>query len=351
MTTVQGRSGGSFTLRFATALGVTLTLAMPARAREESTSGDCLVLRFEGAWDPNHSAAIAIDLHTASARRRIQICPVGVESTGRILVLSAAEITLENVTLSLDTEQGETLTRRISLEEVPADGRVFAIVIAGDELLRASKQQPDRAVRQTEVAVASPSSSVPAAATKQPRRSSTPPPRSRVQRRTSEAISLALASELYAEGQTHLGPDVQWQHSLTTNVFGAIALSGRRGLGVGTASGVVESKLLGARAAAGYTVFARRGLSLSLDTGARLGRIWFDATAHGSEQTRRSSGWVVYADALASVGVQTRSAFAARFAVGLGIPLLSQAAVDGRHTITAAGGFAAEAHSAVVWTF
>jgi hypothetical protein len=297
-------------------------------------------LRLEGPIPPAIAALVASDLRTAFGRRDVELirregstpaAPEGAQRTGAaatgaqpsaremVLTVAAASERFDQIVLTLEGAGASTLTRRLNLTSVPADGRVLALVVAADEMLVASN---DERLPRKRAAGAAPDS--------------TP-----------------ADSPTTAAGTRRLG----WR------AYGLLAAQARQGLTVWAAdrAGTVDTRLLGVRLAAGAGLIDHGPLSLTFDVGARVGRLWFQGRAQAGPPPIELSEYVVSVDAILTLDVELgRSPVALRLGVGGGVLLMSQvvtvSATDGRDKttstdVTGASGVAFESQGGIVLSF
>lgn len=357
-------------------------------------------LRLEGPIPPAVAAVAESDLRTAFGRRRAELSRrEGARAPDLVLTVVAASERLDQIVLTLEGADVSTLTRRLNLMRVPADGRILALVVAADEMLAASadehlaRKRTAAADAEEDAASAPPSgesSSAPEAppAASEPApvdaaRPDAPAPAKPKPEPPAAAPLLAIASTAGAPaspahpgestaaatfafdhfagagGLTQLGFDLTGSWRVRSRFYGLIAAQARQGLTVSSpGAGTVGSRLLSARAAAGITLIADGGpLRLGFDLGVRAGRLWFDVGAEtGSGYRPHDDGGVlVYADAMLTLDIKVgRSPFSVRLAAGAGLPLLAQVAAKdsaNKRDITGASGVAFESEGGIVLNF
>jgi hypothetical protein len=302
-------------------------------------------LRFEGPWSTALAALVESDLRTAFGRRDVLVCatdaPPAIREAAPLLTLRLESESFEKVFLSLDPRDRPPLERELKLTPFPADGRVLALIVAADELLQASREQPTVTATQTAPArlAPEPAPTVIRATPSGPRE-----PR--------QAIAVGFAIEHYGGGQTQLGPDLSWRLRFTRALYFAVAGQPRRGLVAAGTMGTVSSQLLGGRVALGTGMFRPR-LSLTADLGVRGGRIWFegDPTAGSAAVGDTAAAWLAYADAALAVELRVAGWLALRVGGSVGAPLVAQAAAEGTRDVTAASGVALGAQAAALVVF
>lgn len=365
-------------------------------------------LRLEGPIPAAIASLAESDLRTAFGRRGVGLtrregataaAPEGAPgigaaaarppATGREMVLTVGAATerLDQIVLTLEGAGASTLTRRLNLTRVPADGRVLALVVAADEMLVASADE--RLVRKRAAAdAAAPPSSGPAtapvaasapaaepareaAASPNPSAPAKPPteppaaaPRATVaatagtaaapRARPGSRAAATFAFDHFGGGQTLLGFDLGWTRRVGSRVHGLLAAQGRQGLTASASTGTVGSRLLGVRLAAGMALIDGGGpLWLGFDVGARAGRLWLDGRTQDTQvRGLEPISYLVYADAMLTLDVRLgRSPLALRLAIGGGLPLLAQVAAErnpGVTAVTGASGAAFESQGGIV---
>jgi hypothetical protein len=312
-------------------------------ARDANRAAVCLV--FEGPWSAALTSLVEADLRTAFGRREAVVCArdalPATREAAALLTLRLESESFDKVSLSLDPRDRPALERALNLTPFPADGRVLALIVAADELLQASREQPT-----VTAAPPSPVQVVPERAPTVVRSGPSAPTEPR------QSIAVGFALEHYGGGQTQLGPDLTWRLRFARTLYVTVAGQTRRGLVADGTNGTVSSRLLGGRLALGAGLFAPR-LSLTADLGVRGGRIWFEGEpAAGSGAIGDTAvAWLAYTDAVLAVELRVAGWFALRLAGSVGAPLLAQAAAEGTRDVTAASGVALGAQAAALVVF
>ena len=285
------------------------------------------------------------DLRTAFGRREVLVCATdalpATREAAALLTLRLESESFDKVSLSLDPRDRPALERELNLTPFPADGRVLALIVAADELLQASREQPT-----VTAAPPSPAELAPERTPTVVRAGSAVPSEPR------QSIAVGFALEHYGGGQTQLGPDLTWRLRFARALYLTVAGQTRRGLVADGTNGTVSSRLLGGRLALGAGLFARR-LSLTADLGVRGGRIWFEGepTAGSAAFGDTVAAWLAYADAVLAVELRVAGPVALRLAGSVGAPLVAQAAAEGTRDVTAASGVAVGAQAAALVVF
>jgi len=354
---------------------------------------DRVVLRFEGAVPAAVTALAESDLRTAFGRRGVDVVrrqagSSPLDASGVTMTIALASERLEQIALRIEERSAGavafTLSRRLDLNAFPADGRILALVVAADEMLVAAGTEHGRGVRGSPPGGAGPpppgvgeaeatpaptpaapnpvppapaerlaevaQKTAPREPTSEERATASPSPW-----RTNE-LAATFAFDHFGGGQTHLGLDLAWRRRLRGRWHASLAAQGRQGRTVTTSTGTIDSRLLGGRAALGFTLADDEGrLWLTLDAGARSG--WLQFEGRGTAPDGRKIGHRVdtffgYVDATLALDVRLgRSPLALRLAVGAGLPLLAQDAASGDGAVTGASGVALESQAGLVVNF
>jgi hypothetical protein len=279
-----------------------------------------------------------------------------------VLTIGAATERLDQIVLTLEGAGASTLTRRLNLTPVPADGRVLALVVAADEMLVASADERLVRKRGAETEAAPPSgapATAPAAASppapaaeRAPETASAPtkpesapavpepllavatPVRAAAapRHRTESAAAVTFAFDHFSGGKapkglTQLGFDLGWRRRVGSRAYGLLAAQARQGLSESDAftGSTVEMRLLGVRLAVGMGLIDDGGrLALGVDLGARAGRLWLEGSAQPGSAVAiyRHVATFAYADAMVTLDIRLgQSSVALRLAVGGGLPL------------------------------
>jgi hypothetical protein len=218
------------------------------------------------------------------------------------------------------------------LDELPADGRAFALAVAAEELLRASWAELALREAPPEVKAAPPQvkNIVRDSLTDSPAQADREAMAQRM-------VAARLAFEHYLAGQTHVGADLAVRQRLARRFQVEATLGGRTALQEKSASGSVSGYALSASAAMLFGFIAEPGLHLFAESGVRGARVWFrgEPTAMGA-QGQSFSGWAVFGRG--GLGAEVGSSgLSAGLRLGLGAPISTLEARDGDETVTGVG--------------
>ena len=346
-------------MRLAARLGWVAALATIIGGGQIQAAGAerALWLRLEGPWPAPAAALAESDLRTAFNRRGLDVERAEDAATGRrpLLTVTTDSETLDHIVLILRAEPDAPVTRRLDLTAFPADGRVLALVVAADELLAATGDQ-ERWRRPT----APPAEAAPletkGAVVAIPSIAQPSPPDPSAPQLARLTLGAGVAFEHFSGGQTHLGLTVTSTFRQGRRWLASLAADGRHGRAVATANGQVTSRLLGGRVAVGANLLGHAArLTLSVDAGLRVGRLWFDGKPAGPDAPLSGTQvgtFSVVSDLVLALQARLgrRSPVSVRLAAGLGVPLLAQAASqttapDVTAPVTAASGLVLESQA------
>ncbi len=92
-------------------------------------------------WPSTFCDTVLADLKASLGERKIDVCQVPTPTTppiARITLTSPKPLTAGIMVVAADATATKRASRTVSLDNVPADGRAFAVALATDELLSAS---------------------------------------------------------------------------------------------------------------------------------------------------------------------------------------------------------------------
>lgn len=282
-----------------------------------------------GELPPAFAKAVRSDLRAGLVPSHIDVCDEPNDSGTDPL----ARVTLEQIgagaRYSLNVTDSVThkrVARDLSLENLPADGRAFALAVAAEELLRAT--WAELALRGADNAP------------------TTAPPEVRAIVEKAEPASAAasrpvglgarLSFEHFLGGQTHYGVDVFGVMPLGEWAGGFLALGGRRALSEAAPHGAIGAGALSAELGLSLSLWRRGGLELGAFVSARVLRLSFEPEPEGSASAKAEQGLVVTSRAGLGFAFGKLGAVRAYSALGAGLPLKSFSAADDGQTITGA---------------
>jgi hypothetical protein len=248
-------------------------------------------------------------------------------------------------TFSVDVTDSVTqkrLVRDVDLQDVPEDGRAFALAVAAEELLRASwaelsLRRPQPSQEPPPVPPPPPESSSPAP--------EPPPPANH------SAFGLRFAVEHYTEGYTELGSDLVWGQAVLPWLDLGVALGARRGLAVDAPHGSITAFSMNGELYGEFRLFEARYSRLDASTGLRGARVWFSATADSDAEASDSAGNALYADAGFVLSLGPPGFLRSRSRLGVGAPLKSFAVSDAGTVVAGMSGLMLYASTGVGWEF
>jgi hypothetical protein len=316
-----------------TLVGSLLLLAVGARPAfaqsDAGCSGDKPWVAVSGQVPAGFAQAVRSDLRAGLAPSGIEVCEAAGDSAPEPL----ARVVIKNVDgagarYSLDVTDSVThkrLGRDLSLENLPPDGRPFALAVAAEELLRAS--WAELALRGVHSAQTAAPPEVRAIVAEQRR----PPPAPR----RSLALGARLGFERFLGGQTHYGADLFAVVPWGRITGGSFARGARRALAVDAPHGAIAASALAAEACLWLRFWRSPSLELAGVAGGRGLWLRFEPQAtQGSGSSR--SGWVVTSRLGLSLAFGKPGVVRSYSALGAGVPLRSFAAADSGVTVTGA---------------
>jgi len=264
------------------------------------------------------AAAMLGDLRAGLAETQIEVCTASAAARRRPLArVSIDENAGDRLVFTIEVTDSVTLkrvARSVSLAELPADGRAFALAVATEELLRATwAELALRGVRKPN-----------AAAPPEVRRVVEPkaPPQ------PSRAVGARLAFEHYRGGQTHYGGDAFWINPIGGWLGVELALGARSGLTVSAPHGSISGSSLVLALALKPLLLRATDVELDALLGAQAARVTFDAEGAGSAAGRQASGYTLYARGGFALALGGPSSLRSHTHLGAGIPLRAFSAAD-----------------------
>lgn len=309
-----------------------LVIAVLARdaLAAETCAGQKPWVAVSGSVPAAFAEAVRSDLQAGLSPSRIDVCgertPEGSEALALVSIQpapgQAARYTLE-VT---DSVTHKRVSRELSLEKLPPDGRAFALAVAAEELLRAS--WAELALR----GVHSPRTAAPPevraiVAEAETERAPAPPPRF-------VALGARLAFERFLGGQTHYGADLFGVLPLGGLVSGSLALGARRALSVRAPHGDIGASALSAELGLSVALIQRGGLDFGAFASARLLRLGFEPEASAGATSSARSGLALTSRLGLALAFGSPGLVRCYSALGAGLPLKSFAAADAGTTVT-----------------
>jgi hypothetical protein len=172
------------------------------------------------------------------------------------------------------------VSRDLSLDKLPLDGRALALAVAAEELLRASwAELALRGVHSAQTAA---------------------PPEVRAVMESAEpaeprfnAFGARLAFEHFTGGQTHYGADVLAHVPIGPAAAALVALGVRRALSEASEHGVIEASGTAAEAALSLAFVQRPGIDFAGFGGVRVLRLTFEPDALAKASAESKTGFAV----------------------------------------------------------
>jgi hypothetical protein len=301
-----------------------------ASAHAAECSGEKPWVAVSGALPAAFAEAVRADLRAGLAPSSIEVCSKRPAQAGEALAEVAigqarsgdARYTLE-VT---DSVTRKRVSRDLSLEELPADGRAFALAVAAEELLRASwAELALRGVHSPQTAAPPEVRAIVAEAEPHPK----PEPRS-------VALGARLGFERFLGGQTHYGADVFAVLPLTRLLAATLAAGARRALAEGSAHGEIRATALSAEVGLSVSLVRRGSVELDALLSQRLLRLSFEPEASAGATGRKRRGFASTSRLGLGFAFGRAGLFRSYSAVGAGLPLKSFSAADAGMTVTGA---------------
>jgi len=310
-----------------------LLLGLSLRAHDALADGECSRKMPWVAVSANlptaFAQAVRSDLRAGLSPSNIDVCEEPNDSGSAPL----ARVTLEQIgsgaRYSVDVTDSVThkrVGRDLSLDNLPADGRAFALAVAAEELLRATW---------AELALHGPDG---------PKTTAPPEVRAIVEKseqgpapgRRPLALGGRLAFEHFLGGQTQFGVDLFGIAPLGNVAGGFIALGARRALSEEAPHGSIAANALSAELGLSLSFWRRGGLELGAFVSARTLYLSFEPDAEGGAKANTEHGLVVTSRAGLGFAFGKLGAVRAYSTLGAGLPLKSFSASDAGVTITGA---------------
>jgi len=224
-----------------------------------------------------------------------------------------------------DSSTRQRVSRELSLENLPVDGRAFALAVAIEELLRAS--WAELALR----GVHSPATASPPELRAVPEAERRPPPAPRF-----TALGARFAFERFLGGQTHYGADLFGSLPLGAIASGVLAVGARRALSEQAPHGAIGASGLSAEAGLSLLLVRRGGLDLGAFVSERLLRLSYQPEPQPGAASNVQHGLVFCSRAGLALGFGSPGLLRSYTTLGAGLPLKSFSAADGQQTVTGA---------------
>jgi len=310
-----------------------LPLLLSLSAQEVLAAGECSGkmpwVAVSGRLSPAFAQAVRSDLRAGLAPSHIDVCEepndTGAEPLARVSVEpvgAGARYSLE-VT---DSVTHKRVARDLSLENLPADGRAFALAVAAEELLRAT--WAELALHGADRPNATAPPEVRAIVEKSEHGS--PPPRRPV------GLGGRVAFEHFLGGQTHYGVDLFGVMPLGRHAGGFLALGVRRALSEQAPHGAIGASGLSAEFGLSLSFWQRDGLELGAFVSGRVLSLAFEPEAESGATASGERGWAVTSRAGLGFAFGKLGAVRAYSTLGAGLPLKSFSASDAGVTVTGA---------------
>jgi len=310
---------------------VCLLVATCARfARAAECTGDKPWVEAISSLPPAFTEAVRSDLRAGLAPSSIEVCrerPAnGPDALASVSIEPARPGTARYTLQVTDSVTQKRVSRELSLENLPPDGRPFALAVAAEELLRAS--WAELALR----GVHSP----PTAAPPEVRAIVADAERRREPSARFVALGARVAFERFTGGQTHYGGDLFGVLPLGRRVGGVVALGARRSLPVRAPHGEIEASAFAAELGLAVALYQRGGLELSAFVSQRLLRLTFDAEPSPGATARTRTGLVAISRLGLALAWGRPALLRLHSALGAGLPLHAFSAADADRTVTGA---------------
>lgn len=306
-------------------------LARPALAEPSAgCSGEKPWVAVSGEVPASFVQAVRSDLRAGLAPSGIEVCEAAGDSApeplARVVIKSVGGAAARYSLDVTDSVTRKRLGRDLSLENLPPDGRSFALAVAAEELLRAS--WAELALRGVHSAQTAAPPEVRAIVAEQ--RPPAPAPR--------RALSLGarLGFERFLGGQTHYGADLFVAAPLGRIFGGLLALGARRGLSADAPHGAIAASALAAEAGFTLSFLRRPGLELATFGSGRALWLRFEPEAAALGGGSAQSGLAVTSRLGLLLGLGKPTGVRSYSACGAGLPLRSFSAADSGVTITGA---------------
>jgi hypothetical protein len=308
-------------------LGV--TSAAQAQERPEC-SGDKPWVAVTSQVPVAFAGPVLLELRAGLRPSNIDVCEVASVSTEPLAQLSIVEVDGEGAQYRLDVTDSVThkrVTRDLSLEKLPLDGRALALAVAAEELLRAS--WAELALRGPHSAQTEAPPEVRAVVESQP-----PPP----EPARFAAFGARIAFEHFTGGQTHLGGDLFAELPLGRVASLLAALGVRRALAFESSHGEIDATGFGVEAGLGLAFFQRPGAEVGGFASVRGLRLTFEPEASGGASSESHSGFALTTRAGFAVALGKPGLLRSYTTLGAGIPLRAFSASDSGEVVTGVSG-------------
>lgn len=310
-----------------------LPFVLSLSARHAHAAGECSGkmpwVAVSGRMPPAFAEAVRSDLRAGLAPSHIDVCEEPNGSGTEPLARVSVEPTGSAARYSLDVTDSVThkrVGRDLSLENLPADGRAFALAVAAEELLRATWAELALQGENHPKSTAPPE--VRAIVEKAEREWATP--------HRPTALGARLAFEHFWGGQTHYGGDVFGALPFGRHAGGFIALGVRRALSESAPHGAIGANGLSGELGLALSFWRRGGLELGAFVSGRVLSLEFEPEANSDAAASGQRGWVVTSRAGLGFAFGKLGAVRAYSTLGAGLPLKSFSASDAGVTITGA---------------
>jgi hypothetical protein len=266
-------------------------------------------------WPSTFRDTVLADLKASLGERKIDVCQVPTPTTppiARITLTSPKPLTAGIVVVAADEAATKRASRTITLDNVPADGRAFAVALATDELLSASWDELALIVPEPPQAP-------------EPRESvSVPIVRTEGSSLPDNRLGLFGLIDAFVGGQRGAGAELQYGHRIGKGSPWSLRLAFGALLGqtVRTSNGSITSQAWTGGGWLHYAWLESHAISLGAAVGSRFGRHTFighgpadGASDSSAVETSTAHDWVY------SFGVRGDARIALSDAVGLDLAL------------------------------
>lgn len=271
-------------------------------------------------WPATFCDTVLADLKASLGERKIDVCQVPTPTTppvARITLTSPKPLTAGIMVVAADATATKRASRTVSLDNVPADGRAFAVALATDELLSASWDELALVVPEP----VKPEPPEPVATAALPQRELRLP---------NNTLAISAFADVFIGAQRAWGGEMRYGLRLGANSPWSInlALGASAGERVKTTNGSITSHAWLGGMWLRYAWLERHALSLGAAVGAKAGRHTFfghapaDQTPNSSAvETNSASDWAYSFGGRADARVALSQVVGLDLAVDVGMPV------------------------------
>jgi hypothetical protein len=307
---------------------VIVTSVARAEQRQEC-SGDKPWVAVSSQVPVAFAGAVLAELRAGLRPSSIDVCQ-GSGQSEPLAQLTFVELDAKSSHYRLDVTDSVTqkrVTRDLSLEKLPADGRALALAVAAEELLRAS--WAELALRGPHSAQTAPPPEVQAVVDSAP----TSPEPARF-----AAFGARLAFEHFTGGQTHFGGDLFAEVPLGRVASVLVALGARRALTSEAEHGVIEASGFAAEAGLALAFFQRPGAEIGGFASVRALRLTFEPEPGAGARFESRSGVACTARAGFAFALGKPGLIRSYTSLGAGLPARAFSASDDGQVVTGVSG-------------